>query len=370
MKKLSLVLAILMAFTFCFTGCGEKTAVPAEASRTALIVSGTEYSLAECNLYFCEQLFGLLQQYGDVASYLGLDVSQGTEAMKEQTFSYSSDGTWFGYFLDGVKDQISQVQALNDFAKSKGLSLTDDELAEIEDEMKALSEYAETNGYDSAEAYLADCYYEGITEDLYRQYLQKNYLADKAYSDYATGVSFTQTEVKEHYAEMGYEEGENDYRVTSMHHVLIMAEASEDGTYSDEAIAASRARALELYDEWSKGDRTEESFTQMAIQYSEDPGVVSNDGYYGSIGKGTMVENIDSWLFEEGRQVGDTAIIENVGSYVGTHIVYFAGYGDLYCDILSLNDLQSNAMNDWFTELMAFYSPKEGEAYDQIGLID
>ena len=73
---------------------------------------------------------------------------------------------------------------------------------------------------------------------MYREYLEKMALADKAYNEYMDSLSYTDDEIAAHYAELGYEDGENDYPVTAMRHILFMADADENGEYTDDAIAA------------------------------------------------------------------------------------------------------------------------------------
>lgn len=379
MKKATIILALILSLSLCLTGCGSEPSAPAAPAapaapvteeNAALTINGVQYSPAQCNLYFAEQYFGFLQNYAELIPYLGIDTTNGVEGLKEQECTYASDGTWFGYFLDAVNAQLPQVQALGDYAKENNIALSSEDQQNIDYQLENLNGFAISCGYDSAESYLSENYGEGITEAMYREYLEANFLADKAYSYFMNTLSYSDEELAAHYLEMDYEAGENDYPVTSMCHILFKAEESEDGTYSDEAIAQSRTRAMEIFDEWAKGERTEESFAALAAEYSEDPGVLSNDGYYDNISKGMMVENIDKWLFEEGRKTGDTAIIENVGSYVGTHIVYFTGHGDLYSNVLALEDLKNSDISAWFGQLMASYEAVPGPAYDQIGQLN
>jgi len=81
------------------------------------------------------------------------------------------------------------------------------------------------------------------------------------------------------------------------------------------------------------------------------------------------VDGIDAWLFASGRAIGDTAVIDNDGSYVGTHIVYFTGYGEPYSVILSREDLEDTALSEWFEEVCADYTATEGMAYSEVGKI-
>ena len=337
------------------------------ARDTALTIHGVAYSSEQATLCFADQYYTFVEEYGDYADYYGIDISLGIKSLTEQYSDYSSDGTWYGYFLEIAVDYLIQLRALFDYAMENDIILEDEDYEEVDREMDDLAAKAKDAGYDTAEAYLTEYYGSGITETMYRKYLETIALADKAYNSFEDSLSYSEEEIAAHYAELGYEEGENDYPVTAMRHVLIMAGADENGECSDGAIAAAHEKAVELYEEWNAGEKTEDSFADLAEKYSEDGGSNTNGGLYEDIYNGQMVEGINEWLFNQERTVGDTAIIDNNGSYVGTHIVYFVGYGDLYRNVLSLDDLKYADESEWFENLTADYTAEQGADYASIG---
>ncbi len=117
----------------------------------------------------------------------------------------------------------------------------------------------------------------------------------------------------------------NDYNTVDFRHILVMAEADEDGNYSDEALFAARAKAEELLLQW-KQDPTEENFITMANENSEDTGSNTNGGLYEQVTKYTMVPGVNDFLFAEGRAAGDTDVVFGQSSgYTGYHVMYFVG---------------------------------------------
>lgn len=333
----------------------------------ALTIHGVDYSREQVTVCFADQYYSFANYYGEYALYYGLDVTAGIDGLSDQTCEYSADGTWYGYFLDTAVEYLAQMQALCDYAGENGVTLTAEDLEYVDDEMEQIAYMAELYGFDSVEGYLNEYFGSSVPVEAYREYLENSLLADKAYGAFIASLSYTPEEIKAHYAEMGYAEGENEYPVTAMRHVLIMAEADENGEYTDEAITAAHEEAVRLYEEWSAGEKTEESFAALAGTYSEDGGSVGTGGLYENIYQGQMVAGINDWLFDEGRAVGDTAVIDNNGSYVGTHIVYFVGYGELFSNLLSLDDLQYQDTEEWFTELIADYAVQPGPDYESIG---
>lgn len=163
------------------------------------------------------------------------------------------------------------------------------------------------------------------------------------------------------------ERSDNHYPLAQFRHILIKAEADEDGSYSDEAKAAAKARAEEILAEWKAGEQTEDSFAALAELYSEDAGSNTNGGLYDAVSKGEMVPEVDAFCFE-GHKHGDTAVVygESI-SYAGYHVMYYVGEGELYSDSLARSDLRSSDMNDFLAELESGYETVPGPFYKLVG---
>ncbi len=152
---------------------------------------------------------------------------------------------------------------------------------------------------------------------------------------------------------VGYDD--NMYPSTAMRHILIKSvDADEDGSYSEEEMAAAKAKIEEIEAEWLASAKTEEAFAELANEYSEDAGSNTNGGLYEKIGQGDMVTEINDFLFEAGRKVGDTAILHgNNGSYDGYHLVYFAGEGMLYGYAQAETQMINEAYTEWESSVTA-----------------
>ena len=160
---------------------------------------------------------------------------------------------------------------------------------------------------------------------------------------------------------------DNHYNTVSVRHILIKAEASEDGTYTDEAKAAAKARAEEILAEFNSGDKTEDSFAALANEYSEDDGSNTNGGLYENIAKGQMVQEFNDFCFA-GHKAGDTGIVYgDNGSYAGYHVMYFVGEGEQYSDYLAEQNLRSADMNAWIEELTSAYETSVGGGISFVG---
>lgn len=108
-------------------------------------------------------------------------------------------------------------------------------------------------------------------------------------------------------------------------HILIVPEGgtkSEDGkttVYSDEEWEACRKKAQTIYDQYLNGVQSEELFAALARENSKDSNA-ADGGIYTDVGKNTMVEEFDAWIFDESRQPGDTGLVK---TQYGYHVMYF-----------------------------------------------
>lgn len=474
---LLLALTILLSSDFLYTG------------TTAVTIGGVKYSPAQVNYRYAEQYYAFVNQYGSYASMFGLNTANGPFALDSQPYTMGDDsiGTWRDYFLDaayngGMTLGMAQIQALNKYAAENGITLTDEEKADIQSEMQGLEDIAVSNGYSNARHFLQANYGAGVTMKLATRAAEDSALAYKTYNSYLDALNFSEDELEEYYASLegssdlfsyvsyyvaaertaveaeGEEseaeaeetvtdeakaaahataesvmaafaetEGEdyaarvtdalaaadidaaanestnvsgsslnaafkewmtdaarqsgditvadatngegsyvvvfvsrndNHYNTANVRHILIKAVADEDGSYSDEALAAAKARAEEILAEWKAGDATEDSFAALAEQYSEDASSNTNGGLYENVAQGRMVEEFNDFLFAAGRKSGDTGIVYGTnGSYAGYHVVYYVGEGEQYSDLIAKTALQSERMSDWMNGITPEATP-------------
>ena len=161
----------------------------------------------------------------------------------------------------------------------------------------------------------------------------------------------------------------NHYPTVDVRHILINAEANEDGEYTDEAKAEAKAKAEDLLAEWEAGDATEDSFAALANEHSEDSGSNTNGGLYETVYEGQMVEEFNDFCFADGRTAGDTGIVYGTnGYYAGYHIIYFVGQSDvLYSSYIAENELRNEELNAWNAEKMESYTYTKKMADKYVG---
>ena len=162
------------------------------------------------------------------------------------------------------------------------------------------------------------------------------------------------------------EHSDNSQDTVSVRHILIMAEADENGVYTDEAKAAAKAKAEEILAAFQAGEQSEAEFAVLASLYSEDSGSSGAGGLYTGIEPGQMVPEFDEFCFAD-RNYGDTGIVYgDNGGYAGYHIMFYVGRMSAR-DANALDNLRGDAMNDWLTELTAGMERSTRWAYKFVG---
>ena len=149
---------------------------------------------------------------------------------------------------------------------------------------------------------------------------------------------------------------DNNFALKDVRHLLVMFKDADGKTYADnvtsftdEQKAAAKAEAEELLEQWKAGDADEDSFIQLVMKHSEDNNAATG-GLYTEIYPGQMVENFEAWCYEDGRQFGDTGLVE---SPYGYHVMFFVGDSDItYRDYMIAYEMRSADLNEWHTDLV------------------
>lgn len=142
---------------------------------------------------------------------------------------------------------------------------------------------------------------------------------------------------------MFMERNENLTNLVDVRHILIKPAKSTD---EEKKIAKEKAEALLA--EWEAGDKTPESFAELAKKNSAD-GNANEGGLYEKVYPGQMVENFDNWCFDPARKSGDAGIVETEHGY---HVMYFEkAQEETFREFLVKLDLVERDTNAWLETL-------------------
>lgn len=299
-------------------------------------------------VFYWMEYYNYLNKYSSYLSYVGLDTTKDLSAQQSMT----EGKTWEQYFIDNALSTWAQFQSLCIEAEKAGFTLSDEVRENLDNMESELQTQAQSNGFDSVDAMIQSDFGANVTYADYLNYMTLYYTAYMYYSQEYTNLD-TGREVLEQYYDEHQEEFESDGvmkddtpATINVRHILISPEGGttdESGqtTYSDEEWAAAEAKAQEILETWKAGDATEESFSELAKEYSTDPGSNTLGGLYEDVAPGDMVEEFNDWCFEAGRAVGDTGIVKTSFGY---HVMYFVSASeDLYWE--------AKAKTEYLTEM-------------------
>jgi len=157
---------------------------------------------------------------------------------------------------------------------------------------------------------------------------------------------------------------DNNYRTTGFRQILISREqidpmdfpgGTEDPDYKtalEHADLELSERAELVYTLFNAMGRNEQALLDLIDEHSDDN---SEGGLYTNISKvpyqsayiQTMrvVIEIEDWLFNESRQIGDSELI--LTEAFGYHLVFFTGEGDIFSGLMAEDRMRTRDHNEW-----------------------
>lgn len=325
------------------------------------------FSVAECNYVYNMQYVSFVNSYGSYASYLGLDTSS---PLDEQTCSMTTedkgeDYTWDDYFRDATESTLSQLAAFEAYAKVNNITLTDEDLAEVEETIDAIEEAAETNNYASASKFLAANYGKGCNEAVARGILELEVLASKVQTTITDAETYTADELT-----AKYDSVKDSYDKFTYSYYLVAAEIPEhehsedEDEHSHEPTDEAKAAAKQVAEDILKQVNDGTALADAAKALVEGAEITEQSALVGS----SVESDIAEWLKSADRVAGDTTVIDaSSGSYV---VVFTARDNNQapteesgeqnYCDYVAEQLLNQEVLSEWnehvFSEITAVYT--------------
>ena len=345
------------------------TAADEEAAAAADVVVATmgdkTLTNAQLQAYYWQEIYMFLQENSSYAYYLGLDY---TQPLDQQIMDMGGVVmSWQQFFLDGAIATWKNYQALAMEGEEVGHVMP----AERQEELSTMAEEMEggaaLSGYGTADAMIAANVGANCTLADYMAYATTYYEGMSYYQSYCENLDFTTEEIETFYAENEayfVDSGlTKDAKFVNVRHVLLMPEGTgeygEDGypLYTEEAWETCRQQAEELYAKWQEGDKSEESFAELANAHTADGNDVNQDGVpdgglYEDVPVGYMVPAFNDWCFDESRQIGDHGLVKTEYGY---HIMFYCG--DRNWEYYARNEMISDMAYDKIPAVVEKFAP-------------
>ena len=357
------ILAVLIGSVFYGTNTTGKKAVSysvsdakAQQAKDTVVATAGEETLtnSELQVYYWQgvnDFYNYISYYMDV-TMLNLDLSK---PLDQQFYNEEEGITWQQHFLDSAFSTWHRYASLSNLAKSEGFQMSEELAAQLNDIPNQLEEMAVAYGYESASDMLFKDMGAACDMDGYMRFMTTNFYVSQFMESKSAQLKPTLEELEAYYAEneeavmaMGIENDGSLY--VDVRHILLTPESETLNEETGEMVITEadwetcRQKAQALLDQWLAGERTEESFTQLAAQYNQDPGSQSTGGLYTNVTQGQMAEAFDKWCFDESRKPGDSGLVQ---TNYGYHIMYFVKSQPTW-----VADLTSQLVNERSTEMV------------------
>ena len=125
--------------------------------------------------------------------------------------------------------------------------------------------------------------------------------------------------------------------VVDVRHIYLRTVDSDYNSYSADKIKEIQATVSEIENLWTKSDKSEEYFAQLASKYTDDPDTVDEGGLVENISVGQMPEEFNEWIFNNARKNGEFTVLKS--SY-GYHIIYFIDKSDEYTAAVLVDNIE------------------------------
>lgn len=349
--------AIVVFFAFVLylnSGALYRSLDALTVSNTEVSVDGTtvaagsrSFSVAEVNYLYNMQYVNMLSTYGNYISMLGLDATKPLDEQKCSMNNGDENYTWDDYFMDSAKTQLTQLAAFEAYAEANGITLDDEDMAEIDEAIDSIAETAKENNYGSANKFLSANYGKGCNEAVVRDIMELQSIATKVQDSVTAGLEYSAEELA-----AKYETVKDDYDkfTYSYYQVAAETETKEDGTTAaptDEAKAAASATANDILAKMNEGA----SLADAVATVVKDAEPTDKTDVAGS----SVEAAISEWIKSADRAEGDKTVIDgDTASYV---VVFTSRNnnqapteesGDMnYCDYVADQLLRGEVLNKW-----------------------
>ena len=313
-----------------------------ERGTVAAVVGDHELNSTELNYFYIDAVNQFYSNYGSYAALFGLDV---TKPLNEQVTDEEASTTWADDFMSTSLDNAAAVYALADEAAAQGYTLSEDELAEIENNMSYVTMYAGIYGYTDAEGYIKAMYGNGATEESLREYYELTYLADSFYNNYSDSLTYTDADLRAAEAENYdlYSSFSYNYYYLGVSKFYEGGTTDEEGntTYSDAEIAAAEAACKAAAEELAAGEYASVEEFNAAIaalpinaEATSATSTACEDYSYSNVNSLYV-----DWIADDARSAGDMTCVENTSTTTddagneettvsGYYVVYFGSSND------------------------------------------
>lgn len=337
-KVIGKVVAIVLAVVVCLAavyGIFNFFGIPQKV-LTAAKIGDERVTVAKYNFYYMDMYLNTYNQsqsydsqygagYG--AMYTGYDSSKTPMEQEYPGTLEDFEGesaTWADYFRVQSLKYLQTYLAYAKLAKEAGMTLDEDELADIDEQVESIRSSAESNDY-SLDRYLTKIYGKGVNEKLLREVMEERQLAYKyaqqKQEDVETGVTDAQIEEE-------YTANPAEYALVTLNGFVVSADTSAiaDDATDDEKTAATEAAMADAKTKaegYAAKVNSAETLLEQAKAYNSTAteASVKLEDVTGTTLASSFSQAASDWAYAAERAVGDVTVVETSKGYA---VLYMA----------------------------------------------
>ncbi|MCI5738897.1 MAG: peptidylprolyl isomerase [Ruminococcus sp.] len=337
-KVIGKVVAIVLAVVVCLAavyGIFNFFGIPQKV-LTAAKIGDERVTVAKYNFYYMDMYLNTYNQsqsydsqygagYG--AMYTGYDSSKSPMEQEYPGTLEDFEGesaTWADYFRVQSLKYLQTYLAYAKLAKEAGMTLDEDELADIDEQVESIRSSAESNDY-SLDRYLTKIYGKGVNEKLLREVMEERQLAYKyaqqKQEDVETGVTDAQIEEE-------YTANPAEYALVTLNGFVVSADTSAiaDDATDDEKTAATEAAMADAKAK-AEGYAAKVNSAETLLEQAKannstaTEASVKLEDVTGTTLASTFSQAASDWAYAAERAVGDVTVVETSNGYA---VLYMA----------------------------------------------
>ena len=308
-KKAKYTLAKVIV-AFCVVLCIVLTVFEMGATYRfikAVDVDGTEYSVAEYNWFYTNNVYEIYNSYynayGNLASY----IFNPQGGLEDQVYNKETGETWADYVKDYTNTALIEMTKLYNEGKENGFVLGDEYYENCETELAAIEETAKSNGY-SLNTYLELSYGRGVNAKVFREMYERYYYSLAYANSFSEDIEVSAADIDEYYGEHS-----EDFDSVSFKAYFASGTAAEG---EDEKAAMDEAKAE----------------AQAVLSGVEEVEFTECNYYTYAKTNSTYAD----WVFDDAREAGDKEIFETETGY---YVVEFVEENDLHYNTVNVRHI-------------------------------
>lgn len=317
------------------------------ATKDAYVTIGSHsVTKLEYDYYYSMLKNNYVSSYGSLFSYMGVDATQDIEEQQ-----YSDTMTYKDFFDQMTVDQIKETKALVDDAANNGFAYdSSEDYAEIASGIESGAEAAGT----SVKGYYKAMYGDYATEKNVEPFIKEGLLANEYYNHLIEQNAPEAQEIKDYYGEHV-----RDYDRVDYHSFAIAAQteegASEEDT--DKALMDAENKAKDMKEALDGG----KDFKELCVEYAteDNKATYEDEETDASLREGAYYSGIPSvvadWLYEDGRNEGDTVVLEDTTNNQYYVVEFINRYYDEADDENISNTISSDRVREYIDGMLVNY---------------